>query len=114
VEEGFSRQLAQGMVDSLLDFSRGAGARLGRRDDEQLRLLQHCIDRFWEELALVLEDGPALERSQELMCGAIERLKRNYLSQVSRAGIQGLIDELDQLMNSDGLTVSNTAISEEK
>jgi hypothetical protein len=114
VEEGFSRQLAQGMVDSLLDFSRGAGARLGRRDDEQLRLLQHCIDRFWEELALVLEDGPALERSQELMCGAIERLKRNYLSQVSRAGIQGLIDELDQLMNSDGLTFGNTAISEEK
>ncbi len=102
VEQGFSRQLAQGMVDSLLDLSRGAGARLGRRDDEQLRLLQHCIDRFWEELALVLEEGPALERSQELICGAIERLKRNYLSQVSRAGIQGLIDELDQLMNSEG------------
>ncbi|MFN9545559.1 MAG: hypothetical protein ACK6AD_00600 [Cyanobacteriota bacterium] len=103
VEQGFSRQLAQGMVESLLDLSRGAGARLGRRDDEQLRLLQHCIDRFWEELALVLEDGPALDRSQELACAAIERLKRNYLSQVSRAGIQGLIDELDQLMNSDSL-----------
>ncbi|MEB3335780.1 MAG: hypothetical protein VKP70_12455 [Cyanobacteriota bacterium] len=103
VEQGFSRQLAMGMVESLLDLSRGAGARLGQRDDEQLRLLQHCIDRFWEELALVLEDGPALERTQELVCAAIERLKRNYLSQVSRAGIQGLIDELDQLMNSDGL-----------
>ena len=103
VEQGFSRQLAQGMVDSLLDLSRGAGARLGRRDDEQLRLLQHCIDRFWEELALVLEDGPALERSQELVCTALERLKRNYLSQISRSGIQGLIDELDQLMNSDSL-----------
>jgi hypothetical protein len=103
VEQGFSRQLAMGMVDSLLDLSRGAGARLGQRDDEQLRLLQHCIDRFWEELALVLEDGPALERTQELVCAAIERLKRNYLSQVSRAGIQGLIEELDQLMNSDGL-----------
>jgi hypothetical protein len=63
--------------------------------------LQHCIDRFWEELALVLEDGPALERSEELVCAAIERLKRTYLNQVSRAGIQGLIDELDQLMNSE-------------
>lgn len=101
VEQGFSRQLAQGMVDSLLDLSRGAGARLGRRDDEQLRLLQYCVDRFWEELALVLEEGPALERSQELICAALERLKRTYLSQVSRAGIEGLIDELDQLMNSD-------------
>ena len=107
VEQGFSRQLAQGMVDSLLDLSRGAGARLGRRDDEQLRLLQHCIDRFWEELALVLEEGPALERSQELVCTALERLKRNYLSQVSRAGIQGLIDELDQLMNSDNPQTSD-------
>ena len=102
VEQGFSRQLAQGMVESLLDLSRGAGVRLGRRDDEQLRLLQHCVDRFWEELALVLEEGPALERTQDLVCAAIERIKRNYLSQISRAGIQGLIDELDQLMNSDG------------
>ncbi|MEB3324718.1 MAG: hypothetical protein VKM17_05215 [Cyanobacteriota bacterium] len=103
VEQGFSRQLAQGMVESLLDLSRGAGARLGRRDDEQLRLLQDCLDRFWEELALVLEEGPALERSQELICAALERLKRTYLSQVSRAGIEGLIDELDQLMNSESL-----------
>jgi hypothetical protein len=102
VEEGFSRQLAQGMVESLLDLSRGAGVRLGRRDDEQLRLLQHCVDRFWEELALVLEEGPALERTQDLVCAALERVKRTYLSQISRSGIQGLIDELDQLMNSDG------------
>ncbi|MEB3259640.1 MAG: hypothetical protein VKP63_03325 [Cyanobacteriota bacterium] len=114
VEQGFSRQLAQGMVDSLLDLSRGAGARLGRRDDEQLRLLQHCIDRFWEELALVLEEGPALERSQDLICGAIERLKRTYLSQVSRAGIQGLFDELDQLMNSEGLAPPEALTSSER
>ena len=103
VEQGFSRQLAHGMVESLLDLSRGAGARLGQRDDEQLRLLQHCVDRFWEELALVLEEGPALERSQDLICTALERVKRTYLSQISRAGIQGLIDELDQLMNSEEL-----------
>jgi hypothetical protein len=38
-----------------------------------------------------------------LVCTALERLKRNYLSQISRSGIQGLIDELDQLMNSDSL-----------
>lgn len=101
VEQGFSRQLAQGMVDSLLDLSRSAGERLGRRDDEQLRLLQHFVDRFWEELSLALEEGPALERSQELVCMALERIKRTYISQISRAGIQGLIEELDQLMNRD-------------
>jgi hypothetical protein len=101
-EQGFSRQLASGVVESLLDLSRSAGARLGRRDDEQLRLLQHFIDRFWEELALALEDGPTLERSQELVCAAIERIKRTYISQISRSGIAGLIEELDQLMNRDG------------
>lgn len=99
VEQGFSRQLSQGVVESLLDLSRSTGARLGRRDDEQLRLLQHFIDRFWEELALALEEGPALERSQDLLCAGIERIKHTYLSQISRAGIAGLIDELDQLMN---------------
>ncbi|MEB3242606.1 MAG: hypothetical protein VKO44_03130 [Cyanobacteriota bacterium] len=107
VEQGFSRQLAQGVVDSLLDLSKSAGARLGRRDDEQLRLLQHFIDRFWEELASALEDGPALERSQDLICAGIERVKRTYLSQFSRAGIEGLIDELDQLMSGDDRVDSN-------
>lgn len=102
VEQGFSRQLAQGVVESLLDVSRSAGARLGQRDDEQLRLLQHFIDRFWEELALALEQGPTLGRSQDLLCAAIERVKRTYVSQISSAGIGGLIDELDQLINQDG------------
>jgi hypothetical protein len=102
VEQGFSRQLASGVVESFLDLSRTAGTRLGRRDDEQLRLLQHFIDRFWEELALALEDGPTLERSQELVCAVLERVKRTYISQISRAGIEGLIEELDQLINREG------------
>jgi hypothetical protein len=98
VERGFSRQLASGMVESLLDLTRTTGERLGRRDDQQLELLQRCIDRFWEELAAALESGPALERSQQLLCTLLEEFKANYLSQISRAGIEGLIDELDQLM----------------
>ena len=98
VERGFSRQMAGGMVESLLDLSRSTGERLGRRDDQQLELLERCIDRFWEELAAALESGPALERSQQLLCALLEEFKANYLSQISRAGIEGLIDELDQLM----------------
>jgi hypothetical protein len=98
MEQGLARQLAGGMVESLLDLSRGTGERLSRRDDQQLQLLQRCIDRFWEELAVALENGPVLERSQQLLCAALEDLKRTYLSQINRAGIGGLIEELDQLM----------------
>jgi hypothetical protein len=97
MEQGLARQLAGGMVDSLLDLSRGTGERLGRRDDQQLQLLQRCIDRFWEELAVALENGPVMERSQQLLCSALEDVKRTYLSQISRAGIGVLIEELDQL-----------------
>jgi hypothetical protein len=97
VEQGLARQLAGGMVESLLDLSRSTGDRLGRRDDQQLQLLQRFIDRFWEELALALENGPVLERSQELLCTALEAFKRTYVSQISRAGIGELIEELDQL-----------------
>ncbi|WP_094587388.1 MULTISPECIES: hypothetical protein [unclassified Synechococcus] len=98
VEKGLSRQLAGGMVESLLDLTRTTGERLSRRDDQQLELLQRFIDRFWEELAEALESGPALERSQQLLCTFLEEFKGNYLSQISRAGIEGLIEELDQLM----------------
>jgi len=98
VEAGLSTQLAGGMVDSLLDLSRSTGSRLARTDDAQLEMLQRCIDRFWDELALSLETGPALQRTQDLVCGLIEGLKSTYLSQISRARITSLIDELDQLM----------------
>jgi len=97
VESGLSQQLAVGMVESLLEVSRSTGERLARRDDVQLELLQRCIDRFWEELAAALERGPALQRSQELLCTLLEELKTTYLSQISRSGIEALIEELDQL-----------------
>ncbi len=100
IESGLSTQLAGGMVDSLLDLSRSTGKRLGRTDDAQMEMLQRCIDRFWDELALSLETGPALERSQDLICALIEGLKSTYLSRISRARITALIEELDQLMAS--------------
>jgi len=98
VEKGLSRQLAAGVIDSLLDLTRNTGNRLGRRDDEQLELLQRVVDRFWEELAAALESGPALQRSQDLLCALIEDVKRTTLGQLSGAGVLGLIEELDQLM----------------
>lgn len=98
MENGLSRQLAGGMVENLLDLSRSTGQRLARRDDAQLELLRRCIDRFWEELALALENGPALQRSQDLICALIESFKGTYISQIKRSGIEALIQELDQLM----------------
>ncbi len=102
VETGISRQLASGMVDSLLELSRSTGNQLSRRDDVQLDLLQRFIDRFWEELAAALESGSALERSQELLCTLIDGAKGTYLRQINRAGIEALIQELDQLMTAPG------------
>ena len=102
VEKGFSRQLAGGVVDSLLDLTRSTGTRLGQRDDEQLALLQRFVDRFWEELAMALESGPALERSQDLLNALIEDVKRTYLRQISRAGVGVLIEELDQIIVQGG------------
>jgi hypothetical protein len=93
VETGISR---------LLELSRSTGNQLSRRDDVQLDLLQRFIDRFWEELAAALESGSALERSQELLCTLIDGAKGTYLSQINRAGIEALIQELDQLMTAPG------------
>ncbi|MFM7312143.1 MAG: hypothetical protein ACKO0M_03085, partial [Cyanobium sp.] len=53
--------------------------------------------RFLEELAGALEEGPALEESQRLICAFLETFKRTYLTQISRSGIENLIDELDLL-----------------
>ena len=101
MEQGLSRQLAAGMTDRLMALSRRTGERLGRRDDRQEALMEHVIDRFWEELANALEQGSELEMSQKLLCTFLEEFKVTYLSQINRAGIEGLIDELDLLTVKD-------------
>jgi len=98
IERGLSRQLASGMVISLLELSRNTGERLQQQDNQQIDLLQRFVDRFWEELAASLENGLALERSQQLLCNLLEELKLNYLGQINRVGINALIRELDELM----------------
>ncbi|MEY4298689.1 MAG: hypothetical protein RLZZ423_1868 [Cyanobacteriota bacterium] len=97
VPAALSRQLAAGMVESLVDLSRGTADRLAQSDARQVELLQGIGDRFWEELASALERGSTLERSQLLLCTLLQQLKRNYLAQMNRAGIDALMDELDDL-----------------
>lgn len=97
VEKELTQQLAAGLVDSLMELSRGAGSRLQQQDNRQIDLLRDCVDRFWDELAEALEHGPVLERSQQLVCALLEELKLTYLGQINRTGIDALIRELDQL-----------------
>ena len=97
-ETEFSRQLAGSMVDALLGVSRSAGDRLGKRDLEMEDLSIEVLDRFWDELARTLEQGPVLDRSQELVTAFLEELKRSSLRQLrAQGGINELIIELDGL-----------------
>ena len=97
MEDGLSRQLAAGVVNNLLVLGRNTSDRLSQHDQRQLELLQQCLDRFWEELAQALEQGPALQRSQDLLCRLLELIKTRYLGQINRESIGDLIQELDDL-----------------
>ena len=97
-EAEFSRQLATGVVDSVLDVSRGAGNRIGQRDQVLETLGTDALDRLWEELAVILEQGPVLERSQDLLTSFLEELKRSGFRQFSdQDDVDALISELDGL-----------------
>ena len=97
-ESQFSQQLASGMVDALLGFSRTAGDRLGKRDIAMEDLTTEALDRFWDELARTLEQGPVLAHSQDLVTRFLEELKRSGLRQLrDQGGINDLITELDGL-----------------
>ena len=90
--------MAIGVIDSLLDLSRTTGSRLGQRDQTLDQLGTDALDRFWEELARVLDDGPVLERSQTLLASFLEDLKRSSFRQLrDQGGVDALINELDGL-----------------
>jgi hypothetical protein len=92
-----SSQLSAAVVESLLDLSRSTGKRLSQPDNRQVELLLRFADRFLDELGGALEAGSTLERSQQLLCSLLQDLKLTYLAQVNRAGIDALMDELDEL-----------------
>ena len=97
-EQQLSRQLSSGLVDSLLNLSRNAGDRLGQKDPVLQDLGIQTMDRFWEELARTLEQGPALEKSQQLVVAFLEDLKRSSMTQLrQQKDVDGLITELDGL-----------------
>ncbi|MFZ9270227.1 MAG: hypothetical protein ACO23C_03170 [Prochlorococcaceae cyanobacterium] len=98
IESGLTQQLAASMTRNLLELSRSTGKQLARTDAAQLELLQRTIDRFWEELAAALENGPVLAQTQELLGALLESFKGTYLNQISRLGVDSLIEELDLLM----------------
>ena len=97
-ESELSRQLASGVIDSLLDLSRTTGSRLGQHDQALDQLGTDALDRFWEELARVLDDGPVLEQSQTLLASFLEDIKRSSFRQLrDQGGVDDLINELDGL-----------------
>ena len=103
-ESEFSRQLADSMVASLLDLSKGAGNRIGQRDPVLESLGSEALDRLWEELAHMLEQGPVLTRSQDLMVALLEDIKRSSFRQIRDQGdVDALISELDGLNFSPGV-----------
>ena len=102
-ESGFSRQLAESMVTSVLDLSKGAGNRIGQRDTVLESLGSEALDRLWEELAHTLEQGPVLSRSQDLLVALLEEIKRSSFRQIRDQGdVNALISELDGLNFSPG------------
>ena len=97
-ESELSRQLAKGMVDSLLGLSKSAGDQLGQKDLLLEDLGIQTLDRFWEELARTLEQGVVLERSQELLVAFLEDFKRTSMVKLrTQGGVEDLITELDGL-----------------
>ena len=97
-ESDLSRQLSGGVVDSILDVSREAGERISQRDAVLEELGTDALDRFWEQLAHSLEQGPVLEQSQQLLSSLLEDLKRSSFRQLrEQRNIDALIAELDGL-----------------
>ena len=103
-ESEFSRQLAESMVTSVLDLSKGAGNRIGQRDTVLESLGSEALDRLWKELAHTLEQEPVLSRSQDLLVALLEEIKRSSFRQIRDQGdVDALIRELDGLNFSPGV-----------
>ena len=86
------------MVDSLLGISKNAGNQLAKKDIELERLTVKAMDKFWEELALALENDITLKNSQLLLLSILEELKVSSLNELkSQADAQEITNELDQL-----------------
>jgi len=96
-ESAISAQIASGMVDSILGVSKNAGNQLEKKDIELERLTLKAMDKFWEELALALENDITLKNSRLLLLSILEELKVSSLNELkNQANAQKITDELDK------------------
>lgn len=100
MEREFSRQLAAGVIEALLDLSKGTAAELSRDDQRVKDLWLSASEAFWHELGDALGDTATLEQSQALLSEILEQLKLTYLSGINSAGVDNLLQKLEQF--SDG------------
>lgn len=103
-EREFSRQLATGIIEALLDLSKGTAAELSRDDQRVKDLWVGASEAFWHELGNALGESATLEQSQTLLAEMLEELKLTYLSGINSAGVDGLLKKLEQF--SDGELVT--------
>ena len=97
-ESAISYQLATGMIDTLLGISKNAGNELSKKDIVLEELTLNTIDRFWEELAVALENEATLKTSQLLLISMLEELKVSSLNELkNQSDVNEIIDELDKL-----------------
>ncbi|AAP99557.1 MULTISPECIES: hypothetical protein [Prochlorococcus] len=97
-ESALSSQLASGMIDAILDLSKNAGSQLAKKDILLEELTVKTIDRFWEELAIALENDSTLKSTQILLLSILEGLKLSSLNELkSQSSAAEIIEELDIL-----------------
>ncbi|WP_320676440.1 hypothetical protein [Prochlorococcus sp. MIT 1300] len=101
-ESKFSSQLAERMIDKIIEISQRTGNQIAQKDPLMEELSIKTLNQFWEELALAMEKDPVLETSQSLIWALIEDLKR---SSIRKLKDQGAVDEL--ITELDGLNFSS-------
>ncbi|ABX08445.1 hypothetical protein [Prochlorococcus marinus] len=97
-ESAISLQLALGMTDAILDLSKNTANKISEKDLTLNKLSVDVVDRFWEELAYLLENEVIRRQSQELITSFLEELKISSFRQFkNQLEVNEIIKELDLL-----------------
>jgi len=107
-ESAITYQLASGMVDTLLEFSKNAGSNISKKDITLNKLSLDALDRFWEELASALDNEKVLNTSQVLIISLLEDFKfLSFRELQNQSNIDEIMIELDDLNFNQRKTSSN-------
>ncbi len=114
VPQQLTQQLASGVSQAITTVSQGTYSTLTLPDPNGADLMEQLVRHFTVAFTDALSDHNTLQEIQTLLCDLLEEFKFNYVSRISEADFEAVLEEAQQLSRQAGFPPTVESLSQRR